>query len=141
MAKDLANLAFKELATKGAKQALGSVNPLDALNNIVDLVSKLQETKEREKTNRHAISARRDVIVESIRAERDAFIQALEMNYRERTFVYTGLFKTLDDALESGNVEIASLAMGGILEQIKNNPLPSFNDFKTSFFSNQSLDF
>lgn len=141
MAKDLANVAFKELATKGTKQVLNSVNPLDAINNIANHVSKWQETKEREKTNRHAISAKRDVLIESIRADRDMFIQALEMNYRERAVVYSGLFKALDSALESGNVEFAALAMGGIVEQIKNNPLPSFGDFKQSFFSNQPLDF
>lgn len=141
MRKDLANLAFKELATKGTKQVLNSVNPLEALNNIAGHMQEWHKVKEQEKTNRHTISAKRDVLVESIRADRDAFIQALEMNYRDRAITYTGLFKTLDSALESGNVEIASLAMNGILEQIKNNPLPSFNDFKTSFFSNQPLDF
>ena len=141
MAKDLANLVVKELAVKGSKQVLNSVNPVEALNNIATHFNQWQETKEREKTNRHEISAKRDVLVESIRADRDAFISNLEMNYRERAGVYSQMFKVLDSALESGNVEFAQMAMTGILEQIKNNPLPSFNEFKTAFDSGQALDF
>lgn len=141
MAKNLTVSAFKGLAGKATRQILSKVNPLDALSTIIGHVREWETIKETEQTKRHEISAKCNVLVEHIHAERDKFIYALEMNYRERSVVYSELFKRLDDALEVGNVEIASLAMQGIVEQIKNNPLPSFSDFKQSFLTNQPLDF
>lgn len=141
MAKELANVAFQQLAVKGTKQILNSVNPLEALNTIAGHVSEWQKIKEEEKTKRHAISAQRDVLVQRIQADRDMFLEALRENYKERAVVYSKSFEMLDKAIESGQIEIAQLAMAGILEQIKNNPLPSFGEFKQSFLSNQPLDF
>ncbi|MEF3077003.1 hypothetical protein V2P20_18405 [Methylobacter sp. Wu1] len=141
MAKDLENVAFKQLAIQGTKQVLNKVNPLDALNVIAGHVSEWQKVKEQEKTKRHAISAQRDILVQKIQADRDLFLEALRENYKERAVVYSKSFDMLDKAIESGQIEIAQLAMTGILEQIKNNPLPSFGEFKQSFLSNQPLDF
>jgi hypothetical protein len=141
MANDLVNITAKELAAKGAKQVLNSASPLSAINDIAGHVQQWRTIKEQEKTKRHDISANRDIIIEDIRARRDVFIKSLEMNYRERATVYDNLFKALDSALESGNVDMASLAMGGIVEQIKNNPLPSFGEFQKAFMSNQPIDF
>lgn len=141
MAKELVGVTVKQLAVKGTKQLLNSVNPLDALNNIANHVGEWQKIKEEEKTKRHAISAQRDVMVERIRAERDAFVEVLRENYKERAEVYNRSFNALDRAIELGNVEAAQLAMTGILEQIKINPLPSFGEFKQSFLTNQPLDF
>lgn len=141
MAKDLADVAFKELAVKGTKQILNTVNPIEALNNIAGHVADWKKVKEQEETKRHAISAQRDVMIENIRAERDVFLEALKANYKERAEVYNRSFNALDRAIELGNVEAAQLAMTGILEQIKKNPLPSFGEFKQSFLTNQPLDF
>ena len=141
MAKDLVEVGLRQVAIKGTKQVLNSVNPVEALTVIAGHVSEWQKIKEQEKTKRHAISAQRDIMVENIRAERDAFIELLKANYKERAEVYNRSFNALDRAIELGNVEAAQLAMTGILEQIKTNPLPSFGEFKQSFLSNKPLDF
>lgn len=141
MANDVIVKSLKGVVVESSKQIASKVNPLDALNNIANHVGEWQKIKEEEKTKRQAISSQRDVMVESIRAERDTFIKALELNYQDRAFVYTKSFEALDKALESGNIEIAQGAMSMILEQIKNNPLPSFGEFKQSFLKNQPLDF
>lgn len=141
MAKDLVNANFTKLAVKSTQQILKSVNPLDALNTIATHVSEWQRIQEEEGTKRNAISAQRDVLVQRIQADREMFLEALRENYKERAVVYCKSFDMLDKAIESGQIEIAQLAMAGILEQIKNNPLPSFGEFKQSFLSNQPLDF
>lgn len=141
MAKDLVGVGLKQVALKGTKQVLNSVNPIEALTVIAGHVSDWQKVKEQEKTKRQAISAQRDVLAQQIQAERDVFLEALRLNYKERAEVYNRSFNALDRAIELGNVEAAQLAMTGILEQIKTNPLPSFGEFKQSFLSNQPLDF
>ncbi len=111
------------------------------INQLAGHVKEWQQIKEQEKTNRNEISAKRDFLIENIRAEKEKFLKTLELNYKERAEVYKNSFATLDKALESGNVEVASFAMNAIIEQIKNNPLPSFGEFKQSFLSNETLDF
>ena len=141
MANDVMIKSLKGVVVESSKQIVSKVNPLEALNNIANHVGEWQKIKEEEKTKRHAISARRDMVIEDIRANRDAFIETLKENYKERANVYNRAFDTLDKAIELGNIEAAQLAMTGILEQIKTNPLPSFGEFKQSFLTNQPLDF
>lgn len=141
MANDVIMKSLRGVVVESSKQIASKVNPLDALNNIANHVGEWQKIKEEEKTKRHAISSQRDVMVENIRAERDAFIETLKANYKERAEVYNRSFNALDKAIEEGNVELAQLAMTGILEQIKINPFPSFGEFKQSFLTNQPLDF
>ena len=129
------------LASKGAKGILSKVNPLEAIDNIAKHVTDWQKVKQEEQTKRHEISAKRDVLVENIRAERDAFMVVLQANYKERSVVYNELFERLDQSIETGNMEVAQLAMSGIVEQIKSNPMPSFGELRTAIQSNQAIDF
>ena len=124
----------------GGKVA-GKVNPLDAINNIASHVTQWQQVKETEQTKRAEIDAKRDVLISNIQAERDAFIETLRANYKEREYVYRNLFDRLDAALESGQVEIAQLALSGIVEQIKTNPMPSFGEFRQALTSGSAIDF
>lgn len=126
--------------SKGIKVA-GKVNPLDSINNISSHVLEWKQIKETEQTKREEIKAKRDVLIANIQAERDAFIENLRENYKERTYVYQNLFERLDSALESGQVEVAQLALSGIVEQIKTNPMPSFGEFRQALNAGSAIDF
>jgi len=126
---------------KGGKSAAKGVNPLEAIDNICKHVTTWQNIKQQENTKRVEIHAKRDVLIANIHSERDAFLTMLSKNYEERSVVYKELFERLDQSIESGNIEIAQLAMSGIVEQIKSNPLPSFGDFKSSLNGGPALDF
>jgi hypothetical protein len=130
-----------KVITKHASSGAKSVNPIAALENITKHVTEWQNIKQQEKTKRLEISAKRDILIENIHAERDAFLEVLRLNYEERSKIYEELFSRLDQSLESGNIEIAQLAMSGIVEQIKANPLPSFGDFRKSIQGGPALDF
>lgn len=130
----------KKLISAGVTVA-GTVNPLDTVNNIASHLIRWQQITETERTKRAEIDAKRDVLVANIQAEREAFIETLRANYKEREYVYQNLFDRLDQALASGQVEIAQLALSGIVEQIKTNPMPSFGQFRQALISGSALDF
>ena len=54
---------------------------------------------------------------------------------------YQNLFARLDTALEKGQLEIAQLALSGIVEQIKTNPMPSFGEFRQVLTLGEAIDF
>ncbi|EGR2205844.1 TPA: hypothetical protein ACMDVK_004476 [Vibrio parahaemolyticus] len=141
MSSSLSMKSIGDFALKGTKSVASRVNPLDAIDNIANHVTTWQTIKQQEETKRHEISAKRDVLIENIRAERDAFMEVIQQNYKERAIVYKELFERLDQSISSGNIEIAQLAMSGIVEQIKNNPLPTYVEFKTALENNQPMDF
>ncbi len=141
MSSSLSMKSIGDFALKGTKSAASRVNPLDAIDNIVNHVTTWQTIKQQEETKRREISAKRDVLIENIRAERDAFMEVIQQNYKERAVVYKELFERLDQSISSGNIEIAQLAMSGIVEQIKNNPLPTYVEFKKALENNQPMDF
>lgn len=141
MSSSLSMKSIGDFALKGTKSTVSRVNPLDAIDNIVNHVTTWQTIKQQEETKRHEISAKRDVLIENIRAERDAFMEVIQQNYKERAVVYNELFERLDQSISSGNIEIAQLAMSGIVEQIKNNPLPTYVEFKKALENNQPMDF
>lgn len=126
---------------KNGKQAIRTVNPLDAVENISKHITEWKRVQETERTKRTEIDAKRDIIVSNIQAERDTFIEMLKVSYKEREYVYKNLFDRLDAALETGQIEIAQLALSGIVEQIRTNPMPSFGEFRKALTSGTAIDF
>jgi len=144
MSKNLPTQIGKSLPKKvgqAAGKVATAVNPLEAIDNILGHVSKWHEVTENNKTQRQAIAAQRDVMLEQIRSERDVLMYNLQSQYQERAKTYDKYFEVIDKALESGNIEMLQMGLNSVVDQIKHNPLPSKNELKNALQNNTPIDF
>ncbi len=115
---------------------------INAVNNIFSAAFEYGKIKEEEETKRVEIISSSNEAIERIRASKEIFLEFLKQEYNERYFVYSELFKRLDQAIEKQDVEVVSLVMSGILEQIKKNPFANFKEFKEALENkNRKLEF
>lgn len=122
-----------------------SLPRLDPVSGVLDTVlghvTNMMSISEQGKTQRAAIEAQKDVMIEQIRAERDLLMFDLEQKYKERGLAYDAYFKVIDKALESGDIQALQLGLSAVVQTIQHNPLPSRDDIKTALEHKKTLDF
>lgn len=90
---------------------------------------------EQEKTNRTEITARRDIALESIRAQRDAFSELMKYTFKERSVVLAKQFEALDFALANGNIEVVQSSLNAMVAVIQTSPFKNMQEMQTALGS------
>ena len=110
------------------KPALGAVDALGALNNVVDGTLDYLRLREGEQTKRAQIDAYATVEVTRIQEASTLLKDYFGQIFAERSKTIDGLFGHLDDAMTSGDAEAAATALQGIVDLAKSSPLAAMGD-------------
>jgi molybdenum cofactor biosynthesis enzyme MoaA len=102
---------------------LGAAEALDALNQIVGLVSDGFKTYQTENTRREFLRSLRDAEVARIRASQETVRDYLDKAYTERRETHQQMFARLDAALASGDPATVQAVVGGIVDIARSSPL------------------
>ncbi len=100
--------------------ALGAKEAFDIL---VNSHYEYKKVAEEEKTKRVSIEAWRAVNVGKIQHQTEILKSYLENTFSERRYAIDEMFDRLDVAMQTGNMDLMSAAMGGIVSIVKSSPL------------------
>lgn len=100
--------------------ALGAKEAFDIL---VSSHYEYKKIAEEEKTKRASIEAWREVNVGKIQHQTEILKSYLENTFSERRYAIDEMFDRLDVAMQTGNMDLMSAAMGGIVSIVKSSPL------------------
>lgn len=106
-----------------AKTALGGLNALTALEDLVDGTMDFLRIREEERTKRIEIEACASTEVTRIKAAESVLKQYFEHVFAERARTIDGLFEHLDDAMTRADGTAATAALQGIVDLAKSSPL------------------
>lgn len=128
--KDMINTGVQLL---GAAQQLGVVSgdPLAAINTFATTcneIASIAKIVAVEKTKRTEIIANRDVRIETIRAQRDAFMEYLNKTFDERSDNFEKIFDVIDNALENDNIEQLALGLDSLNKLAAESPFKVLAD-------------
>ncbi len=133
LAKLVSEKSFRKIIPIPATSAIDSFQMLAAAYGDYKKLVQIEETK------RHEISAKRDVALERIRAQRDVMESYLSKIFEERQGVIHNLFERMDQAIESGNNELLDKTMSGVLDYAKTSPLAQAIQFMSDM-NNENVD-
>ena len=111
-----------------AKTALGGIDALTALENLVDGTMDFLRIREGERTKRIEIEAYASTEVTRIKAAESVLKQYFEHVFTERARTIDGLFEHLDDTMTRGDGTAATAALQGIVDLAKSSPLADMGD-------------
>lgn len=94
-----------------------------SLDNLVNAWHDCSTTASVEQTNRARIKRDRDVQVRAIEENSAILKDYLTAVFKERAGIIDGMFEQLDKGISSGNMELASMAIGAIVSVAKSSPL------------------
>jgi hypothetical protein len=105
-----------------ASGSIGVTLVTNALNDIVSNVTEYLRVAQVEKTKRAAISAKRDIALASIRAQRESLSELLCYTFAERSAVLQKQFETLDRAIACGDPGTVELSLKAMLTVVQSSP-------------------
>lgn len=108
------------------------ISSLNTLQEMVKDVSDYLKVAEVEETKRTDIRARSEVALEVVRSRRDVIMKAMEYTFAERAVVLNKQFDALDQALASGNAQLAIQSMNSMTDLVKSSPLRALQDVQLS---------
>lgn len=111
-----------------AGSALGAVDALGALNNVIDGARDYLRLREEEQTKRTKIDAYATVEVARIHEASSLLKHYFEQVFAERSTTIDGLFRHLDVAMSSGDEAATTAALDGIVSLAKASPLAGMGD-------------
>lgn len=130
--KSSSDIALRAMMTHISGLPTGVVGGVQiVLTNITDYL----KFAEQEQTNRTEITARRDVALASIQAQRDAFSELMKYTFQERSAVLAKQFEVLDFALASGNIEVVQSSLNAMVTVIQTSPFKSMQEMQTALGS------
>jgi hypothetical protein len=88
------------------------------------------KTVQLERTKREDIRAQRDKAVAAINSHKEIVLKYFELRFKEREAALSKFFVQLDEGVKTGNNKILDIALHGIVEIIKDNPLSDFESFQ-----------
>jgi len=115
-------------ATGAAVGKLSSADALSALNQIVDAVRESIQIHQTESTKREKLKTYRETEVARVKASEKVLREYFDRIFEERRETHTRLFKSLDLALESGDVSAMQTFVGGIVEVARTSPLANISN-------------
>lgn len=124
-----------------AKKATATKVPADpamlieAAERMVNAVAHCKAICEQEKTKRADISARKEVEIERIKAQRSALELAINNTFKERRVNFDRLFDALDQGIAKGDLDVMNIAMGGIIAQIQSPAMKEVGQIMASINS------
>jgi hypothetical protein len=122
----------KVAGAQGSVPTLPPERLLEGVNEMVRNVTDYLTVAEQETTKRAAIAARKEVAIESIRAQRETISELLRYTFDERAQVIRKQFEALDRALETGNVAVADSALKGMVSVIQSSPFKSIQEMQAA---------
>ena len=103
-----------------------TLQAVDAVRACVEYAKVVQQ----EKTERAKIRAKRDVAVAAISAQKDVLLKYFELRFKERETALSQFFVQFNEAVKARNDRLLDIALHGILEIVKDNPLKDFAEFR-----------
>jgi hypothetical protein len=110
---------------EGMVSSLAAGNPEEAkevLNNFVTMAGEVQKFTEVQKTKRKDIEAKRDIIVERIKSQKEIILSYLEKTFDERKENFSKLFSIVDNAIENNNIQQLALSLDSINKLADSSP-------------------
>lgn len=111
---------------KLSKKFLRNVNPLEVLHEYFEY----QKTLDEQRTTRELISAKRDIAIKSIEAQKEILLDYFNKRFSERKDSLDKFFDVLANAIKEKDDKQLDVALAGILGILKDNPLGDFQTFK-----------
>lgn len=111
------------LPPKAAAEKVSPADALGALTKILDVVRDSIQVHQVESTKREKLKTYREIEVGRIQASEKILREYFDRVFEERSETNERLFKSLDLALESGDVAAMQTAVGGIVEVARTSPL------------------
>lgn len=115
----------------GAEKVTMIVTGADVIGvfkTIVEQAGEVRKFEEVQKTQRADISARRDIAIAKIEAQKEALQSYLDKSFDERKENFSKLFAVVDHALETNNMQELAMSLQGILTLADTSP---FKDLQT----------
>lgn len=109
------------------------------LTECINSITGYLTTKEIEKTKRTDIQARRDIAIESIKAQKELLLNLTNKVFDERQSTIQNSFILLDKAIDSKNNEIIDKMLGVILTTIQKNPIEQIQSLNNTLTDNNSV--
>ncbi|KQN18877.1 MULTISPECIES: hypothetical protein [unclassified Sphingomonas] len=110
-------------AAGGAKAAFSPADALQALATITGAVQEHGRIRQENQTAREAIREKASVMRKRIAANRKTLDRYVERTFDNRDLALAGFLDSLDKAIESGNVDLASAMADRIADVVKSGPL------------------
>jgi hypothetical protein len=108
------------------------VHVVDGVKNMVSDVTDYLKVAEQEKTKRTDITAKRDVALASIRAQREAISEMIQFTFQERASTLQKQFDVLDLAMAQGNAAIVDSSLRSMVQVIQSSPFKSIQEMQQS---------
>src|SRR5215813_11884085 len=105
------------------QKSLSAADALNALHQLVGAVRESIQVHETESTKREKLRVYRETEVARIKASEKSLRDYFDRVFEERRETHKRLFDSLDQALESGDVEAMQTVVGGIVEVARISPL------------------
>jgi len=105
---------------------LGGLQSLyDAHNDYKKDVLKYKEIKETEITKRHISDNRTKEYLAEVKLKRDTILEVLKNDYQLKELAIHKSFEVIDTALESGDIEMLGLGLGGMIKVAETSTIVS----------------
>ncbi len=108
----------------------GQIDPLQALNNVVEAGREYLTLRENQKTKREEIQAYRVLESERIRAAERVLSDYFRQVFAERAQNFDQLWRRLDEAAEQGQDSRVSETLLAIVSLAQKSPLAELGDLK-----------
>lgn len=102
---------------------------LTALTHVVSTALDFMKIREEERTKRTVIKATEQVRVRQFRAAEETLKLYFDQVFAERERISADLFARLDRAFESGDAQMVTAVIGGIVGLAQSSPLAGLGDF------------
>jgi hypothetical protein len=122
---------MKDLINTGIQQLAGKANPIATLEGIVSMCHDMAVVEATEKTKREQILADKEVRIETIRAQRDFFMDYLKKTFDERADNFSKIFEVIDSALENDNIQQLALGLDSLNKLAAESPFKVLADINT----------
>lgn len=124
---------IKNLMKTVTKAKPSPMQAADGLKMVYDAYIENKRIQETESTKRHEISARKEVDLERIKSQTKILEIYLENTFAERKVVISGMFMSLDKAIETNNQELIQQSLGSIVAIAKESPLAGIQNLVSDF--------
>lgn len=136
MTRNPTNLPVQRLGRAGAS-VISSANPLEVILAGVEYL----KIHDQEQTKRLEISAKLQIALETLRAERELMSGYFDRVFAERREELSRLHEYLDRAIESRDSETMAVALNGIVGIVKSCPLLGYSEFRQKLKSGAAIEF
>lgn len=118
----------------GLVKSLGGLpaHVVDGVKGMVSDVTDYLKVAQQEETKRTEITAKRDVALASIQAQRETISELIQFTFQERAATLQKQFDVLDQAMAQGNAAIVDSSLKSMVAVIQSSPFKSIQEMQQS---------